>query len=49
MADRPPATDLRGTKTSDDSFTASTTTFAEAYVVDFQFGVFSYAALGSTT
>ena len=49
MAERPPATDLRGVKTSDESFTTSMTSFVEAYAPEFQFDLFSYAALGSTT
>ena len=36
MAARPPTTDLSGGKASEDSFTTSTTTLAEAYAVDFQ-------------
>ena len=47
-AERHPATDLRGVKTSDDSFKTSKASPAEACRVDFQFGLFSYAAVGST-
>ena len=47
-AERAPATDLRGVNASHDSFNTSTTSPAEAYRVDFQSGLFSYAAVGST-
>ena len=45
---RPPATDLRGVHTSDDSFETSMKRLAEACRVDFQLGLFWYAAAGST-
>ena len=48
MAERHPATDLRGMKASDDSFTTSMTSPAEACRVDFQSGLFSCTAVGST-
>ena len=36
IAERPPATDLRGGNTSEDSFTKSIANLVVAYVVDFQ-------------
>ena len=48
MADRPPTTDLRGGKTSEDSFTRLMANLVVAYVVDFQSDLLSDAALGST-
>ena len=46
MTERPPATDLRGGKTSEDSFTMLTASLVVAYVVDFQLGFFSCAVAG---
>ena len=40
MAERPPASDLRGGKASEDSFTMLMANFVVAYVVDFQSGLF---------
>ena len=48
MAERPPATDLRGGKTSEDSFTILMANFVAAYVVDFQSDLFSSVAPGLT-
>ena len=48
MAERPPATDLRGGKASEDSFTIWMASLVVEYALDFQFDFFSYAALGST-
>jgi hypothetical protein len=48
MAERPPTTDLRGGKTSDDSFTILMANLVVEYAVDFQVDVFSCAAAGST-
>ena len=48
MAERPPATDLRGGKASEDSFTICMASLVAAYVVDFQSGLFSSIALGLT-
>jgi hypothetical protein len=47
MAERPPATDLRGGKTSEDSFTRLMANLVVAYAVDFQSDLFSDATLGS--
>jgi len=47
MADRPPATDLRGGNTSEDSFTRSMANLVVAYVVDFQSDSLSGVGLGS--
>jgi len=41
---RPPATDLSGGKTSEDSFTKSMTTLVEEYMADFQLDLFWFAA-----
>jgi hypothetical protein len=48
MAERPPTTDLRGGKASDDSFTILMANLVVEYAVDFQVDVFSCAAAGST-
>jgi hypothetical protein len=48
MAERPPATDLSGGKTSEDSFIILMANFAAEYAVDIQFELFSCAAVGST-
>ena len=48
IAERPPATALRGGKASEDSFTKFMANLVAEYAVDFQFDLFSYAALGST-
>ena len=48
MAERPPATDLRGGNTSEDSFTMWTANLVAAYAVDFQSDPFSSVALGLT-
>ena len=48
MAERHPATDLRGGKTSEDSLTRSTASLVAEYVVDFQSDFFADAVLGST-
>jgi len=45
---RPPATDLRGGNTSEDSFTRLMANLAAVYVVDFPSGLFLDAALFST-
>jgi len=37
IAERPPTTDLRGKKTSEDSVTALTANFAASYAADFPF------------
>jgi hypothetical protein len=47
MAEKPPATDLSGGKTSEDSFTILMANLVAEYVVDFQLDLFSCAALGS--
>jgi hypothetical protein len=47
MAERPATTDLRGGKTSEDSFTMLMASLVAEYAVDFQLGLFSYAAVGS--
>ena len=43
MAERPPATDLRGGNTSEDSFTRSMANFVVVYAVDFQSDLLSDA------
>ena len=48
MAERPPATDLRGGKASDESFTIWTASLVAAYVVDFQSDLVSSIVLGFT-
>ena len=48
IAERPPARDLRGGKTSEDSFTRLTANLVAAYVVDFQSGLFSSIVIGLT-
>jgi len=45
---RPPATDLRGGKTSEDSFTTLMVNLVVAYAVNFQSDLLSDTALGST-
>ena len=47
MAERPPATDLRGGNTSEDSFTRLMANLVVAYAVDPQSDLFSGAAPGS--
>lgn len=47
MAERPPATDLRGGKTSEDSLTILMANLVAAYVVDLRSDLFS-SILGST-
>jgi hypothetical protein len=47
MAERPPTTDLRGGKASEDSFTRLMANFVVEYAVDFQFDSSSCTALGS--
>jgi len=47
MAERPPATDLRGGKPSEDSFTIWMANLVVAYAVDFRSGLFS-SILGPT-
>ena len=44
---RPPATDLRGSKASTESLTPQRNSFAVADVVDFQSGLFSSAVFRS--
>lgn len=46
MAERPPATDLRGGKPSEDSFTNFRANLVVAYAVDFQSDLLSGTALG---
>ena len=46
IAERPPATDLRGGNASEDSLTKSMANLVEAYAVDFQSDLFSSAAPG---
>ena len=48
IAESPPTTDLRGGKTSEDSFTMLMANLVVAYAVDFQFVLFSDTAFGST-
>jgi hypothetical protein len=48
MAERPPTTDLRGGKTSDDSFTMLMANLVAEYAVGFQINLFSCGAVGST-
>jgi len=48
MTERPPATDLRGGKTSEDSFTILMASLVVACAVDFQSDLFSGTALDST-
>lgn len=48
MAERPPRTDLRGGKASEDSFTRLTANLVAEYAVDFQSDWFTDAVLGST-
>ena len=48
MAERPPTMDLRGGKTSDDSFTILMANLVVEYAVDFQVELFSVVAVGST-
>jgi len=48
MAERPPATDLRGGKTSEDSFTTWTASLAVEYAVDFRLDLFLGVSPGST-
>ena len=48
MTERPPATDLRGGKTSKDSFTRSMASLVVAYAIDFQSDLLSGAVFGST-
>jgi len=48
MAERPPATDLRGGKTSEDSFTICIANLVVEYAVDFRLDLFLDVALGST-
>ena len=47
MAERPPATDLRGGKTSEDSFTIWIASLVVEYAVDFRLDLFLDVALGS--
>ena len=47
MAERPPTTDLRGGKASEDSFTTLMANLVVLYAVDFQLGLFSYVSLES--
>ena len=47
MAERPPATDLRGGKTSEDSFTIWIANLVVEYAVDFRLDLFLDVALGS--
>ena len=47
MAERPPATDLRGGNASEDSFTRLMANFVVAYVVDFQSDLLSGAGFES--
>jgi hypothetical protein len=48
MAERPPATDLRGGNASEDSFTRLMANLVVAYAVDFQSDLLSGATSGST-
>ena len=48
MAERPPATDLRGGNASEDSFTRSMANLVAAYAVDFKSDALSGSGLGST-
>jgi len=48
MAERPPATDLRGGKTSEESFTILMASLVVAYAVDFQSDLFSDTVTGLT-
>jgi len=48
IAERPPITDLRGGKASEDSFTRLMANLVVAYAVELQLDWFSDAALGST-
>jgi len=48
MAERPPATDLRGGKASEDSFIILMANFVVAYVVDFQSDLLSSVTPGFT-
>jgi len=48
MAERPPTTDLRGGKASEDSFTRLMANLVVAYAVAFQSDLLSGAALEST-
>ena len=49
MAESPPATDLRGGKTSEDSFTILMANLVVEYAVDVQLDLFSTAALVGST
>lgn len=46
MAERPPTTDLRGGKASEDSFTTLIANLVAVYAVDFQSDLFTDAAGG---
>ena len=48
IAESPPATDLRGGKASEDSFTTLKANLVVAYAVDFQLGLFLDTAFRST-
>ena len=48
IVERLPATDLRGGKASEESFTILIANLVAENAVDFQLVFFSYAALGST-
>ena len=48
MAERPPATDLRGGKMSEDSFAKLMASLVVAYAVDFQSSLLSGTTSGST-
>jgi len=48
MAERPPATDLRGGKASADSFTILMASLVAAYAVDFQPDLFLDTVFGLT-
>ena len=48
MAERPPATDLSGGKTSEDSLTRLMASLVVEYAVDFQFDLFLFIAFGLT-
>ena len=48
IAERPPATDLRGGKASEDSFTTSMANLVAAYAVELQRDLLSDVSLGST-
>jgi hypothetical protein len=47
IAERPPTRDLRGGKTSEDSFTILMANLVVEYAVDFQLDLVSCAAVGS--